>query len=112
MTDEKLEAFKLGDEHRSGLSKPASKAKGSEIDRDMSKSLGFQRIESMLEDEDPVEISQGLSELHRSVSELEMASATNRDKHEARKVMKAIELTGDLVDYLFQTKDGMAGGGA
>lgn len=109
MADDELKSFKIGDSHRVGMSKPAQSPARGKGSQDVSKSLGFQRIEGMLEAEDPEEVGRALSDLHRLLEEKQAASSTNRDKHEARKAMVAIELAANLVDYLYQTKEAMRG---
>ena len=110
MTEKKLESFKIGDTQKAGVAKPK---KGSEKQEDtpQSQSVGFARIEKILENDDAATMSENLSKLINSLDEFEKKATTNKDKAAAKKAIVAVERTADLLDYLFQTKTQMQSGG-
>jgi hypothetical protein len=105
MADKKLETFKIGDTQQRGVAAPSKKEKPKK--EEASHSLGFNRIENLLEKEDPAIVGQGLSNLLKTLEELHDKSSTNKDKAAAKKAMMAVEKAVDLMDYLFQTKAAM-----
>lgn len=100
--DAKLDGFKIGDSHRPGMSAPAKRA--GQADESVSQSVGFGRIEELLEKEDPVEVGQSLNRLLKELEAFGESASTNRDKAAAKKATAAVERAVDLMDYLFQTK--------
>ena len=105
MSDKELKSFKIGDNQQAGISSPVSSKTSGEADSPESQSVGFARIEKILEDETPETIGEKLSSL---ISELETfgnEASTNKDKLAAEKAVGAVEKVADLMDYLFQTKD-------
>jgi len=107
MADDKLKSFKIGDSHRPGMSAPAKKAGAQTDDKPESISLGFTRIETLLEKEDPVLVGEGLNALMQKLEPMAKSGATNRERAGAKAGMAAIERAVDLIDYLFQTKAAM-----
>jgi len=103
MADEKLESFKIGDSHRPGMSAPASKG-GKPADEAITSSLGFARIEELLEKEPPEQVGQSLNEIMSKLEELRDSADSNKVKAGATKALAAVERTVDLMDYLYQTK--------
>ncbi|MEZ4270656.1 MAG: hypothetical protein R3C68_04250 [Myxococcota bacterium] len=69
--------------------------------------MGFTRIETILEESDPVEVGENLNLLLKSLEKYQDEAGTNKDKAAARKAIGAVERTIDLMDYLFQTKAAM-----
>ena len=101
MTDKKLESFKIGDAQRAPAAQPQGKGAA---DPAQGQSVGFERIESLLDQEDPVEIGNNLSQIIESLNALASNAKTNRDKVAANKAVMAVERAVDLLDYLYQTK--------
>lgn len=97
----KLEAFKIGDTQKPTVARrsPAKPIK----EEPESRSLGFGRIERMLENETPESVSSALNHMLGALHELE-AKGGMKEKAAAKKAMIAVERTADLMDYLFQTK--------
>jgi len=104
MSDKELKSFKIGDNQSAGISSPVSAKANAAADSPESQSVGFARIEKILEDETPETIGEKLNSL---ISELETygnEASTNKDKLAAEKAVGAVEKVADLMDYLFQTK--------
>ena len=110
MTDKKLESFKIGDTQKPGVAK-AKKGSEKQGDAPQSQSVGFARIEKILETDDAATMGENLSKLIHSLDEFEKKASTNKDKAAAKKAVVAVERTADLLDYLFQTKTQMQSGG-
>lgn len=108
MADKKLESFKIGSTQQRGVASPGKKDKPKKEEGGYS--LGFSRIESLLEKEDPAVVGQGLSSLLSTLETLHEKSSTNKDKAAAKKAISAVEKAVDLMDYLFQTKASMESG--
>ncbi len=106
MADKKLETFKIGDTQRPGVLK-AKKGAEAPAPAPESKSVGFARIEKILEHDDAATLSENLGKLINSIEEFESKATTNKDKAAAKKAIVAVERTADLLDYLFQTKASM-----
>lgn len=105
MSDE-LKSFKIGDQKKPGIGKPAAK-KAAERE---SSSVGFPRIEAVVEAEKP-DLS-GLQARHAQLSEMAaVPQASNKEKAAAKKAAVAYERAQDLVEYLLETKARMAQGG-
>jgi hypothetical protein len=99
---EKLETFKAGDAQKKArtTAKRADEAKPGAS----AQSLGFRRIENILEQEEPGAISQSLNKIHNDLEALESTAKSNKEKAAAKKALMAVERAADLMDYLFQTK--------
>ena len=106
MTDDKLKSFKIGDSHRPGMSAP-TKRTGDAPQEEAGISLGFTRIETLLEKEDPVLVGEGLNKLMKELEQLEAGGGSNKERAAAKAGMAAVERAVDLIDYLFQTKAAM-----
>jgi hypothetical protein len=106
MPDKKVDPFKIGDSHRPGMSKPVqtTAAKRAENQEPQAFSLGFARIETMLEREDPDQVGEGLSNILKDLKALGEKAKANKDKLAVKKATAAVERAVDLMDYLFQTK--------
>jgi len=110
MTNKKLESFKIGDTQRPTVGKQAAAAGAVRQGEDQS--LGFARIERILENDDATAVGESLNSLLRALEEFETQAKTNKDKAAAKKAMIAVERGADLLDYLFQTKLSMQTGSA
>ena len=104
MTEKKLQSFKI-----SATQKPrvVSTAKG-KSDPPPAPSLGFSRLEKVLETEDAASVGQTLSGLLKQLEDVQAKAATPKDKAGAKKAIVAVERVVDLIDYLFQTKASLA----
>ncbi len=102
MADDKLKSFKIGDSQRPTAA-PVTQ-KGDQPASEESVTLGFARIENMLEKEDPVAIGENLNTLLKNLEELQSTVTTNKEKLAAKKAIAAVERAVDLMDFLFQTK--------
>ncbi len=103
-----IKSFKIGDSHRAGMTTPATKAGKLGMEAaEATQSLGFTRIEGLLDDEDPVAVGDSLNAILKSLEELHAGASTNRDKLQAQKAMVAVEKAVDLMDYLYQTKESL-----
>ena len=103
MSDKDLESFKIGSTHQPGISSPVSSHKN-EPSSPAEGSLGFPRIEKLLENEDPGDLSVKLNKLINDLEAFHENADSNQDKLAANKAMGAIERVADLMNYLFQTK--------
>ena len=107
MSDKELKSFKIGDSHKAGISSPVSSKTKESTGTPESQSVGFARIEKILEDETPETIGQKLSTLIKDLETFGSEATTNKDKLASQKAIGAVEKVADLMDYLFQTKDSM-----
>ncbi len=104
MADKKLESFKIGDTQP----RTAAPIKGSGKPQEEAISLGFSRIENMLEREDPVNVGEDLNKILKDLEEYQEKAPSNKEKLAAKKAIAAVERAADLMDFLFQTKEQMA----
>lgn len=105
---EELKSFKAGEKQRPGVEQPkAAKRTREQEQLHQEASLGFDRIERILEDEDPSEVISSLQALHESLAEVSDHATTPREKSEAGKALAAVERTSDLLNYLFEVKAAM-----
>jgi hypothetical protein len=102
--DKKLESFKIGDTQQPGVKKPAKGDDAARQAESEAASLGFRRIETILEDDDAMAVSENLSKLLQNLEAFEKQAKSNKDKAAAKKAIIAVERAADLLDYLFQTK--------
>jgi len=104
MGDDELKNFKIGANHRQGMSAPKTPVQKVGEEPADNVSLGFTRIESLLENEDPTKVGENLSHILESLGALKDESGTNRDKSQAQKAIGAVERAVDMLDYLYQVK--------
>jgi hypothetical protein len=106
MSDEDLKGFKISDQVRQRVNRPGGSSKeGAAVE---SSSVGFPRIEGLLEGED-LDLS-GFGERMSALQEL-ATSGSNKEKAGAKKAAIAYERVTDLLEHLVATKQAMAGGG-
>ena len=101
-----LQSFKVGDLQgppRVKESKPAFKppASGDEVQQ----SMGFLRIEALLDDGDPSEISNNFNNLLNTLETEAAEAPTPGQKHALGKAQGAVEKTADLLNYLLELQD-------
>ena len=104
MSDKDLESFKIGDSHQAGISNPVGAGPGASSGDDDAPSVGFERIETVLENETPETIGEKLSTMISDLEKFEGEASAQKDKLAAQKAIAAIARVADLMDYLFQTK--------
>jgi hypothetical protein len=109
MSDKKLESFKIGDKQKPRVKATSSAATKAEPAPE-TQTLGFARIEGILDKETPQEVGKSLARLLDQLAELDSRSKTPKEKSSAKKARAAVERTIDLLDYLFRTKAAMEGG--
>jgi hypothetical protein len=108
MAEEKLQTFKVSDRHKPRIDKGSQKKVGKE----MVHTMGFARIEELLDKEPPGVVGQNLARLLDSLAAYEAEGKTPKHKAAAKKARAAVEKTIDLLDYLFRTKEAMLAKGA
>lgn len=109
MADKKLESFKIGDKQKAGVAKSAS-AKAAEkkaAQPTESPTLGFRRIEKILETEAPDAIYERLLAVMAHLNELETHAKKPKEKSTIKKAKVGIERTLELMGFLFATRDQM-----
>jgi hypothetical protein len=103
MTNQDLKSFKISDQTKQPVDRPKSKA--GKAEPAAPPSVGFPRIEAVVESGDLGGLSERLATLQ------EMArSGSNKDKLAAKKAAAAYERASALLGYLLDTKVRLAGG--
>ena len=110
MSQKKLESFKAGSKQKPKVARPA-KQEAAQADA-AAQTLGFARIEGILEREEPGAVSKSLDDLYASIDQFEEHAKSAKDKNNAKKAKVAVERTIDLLNYLFQTKAELSQGQA
>ncbi len=105
MSDSKLEPFKIGDTRKPTVTNTTQKATKEEAPQ--AYSLGFKRIEGILETEELATVNANLDAIRQKLEELQKQGANNKEKAAAKKAIIALERTADLMEYLFQTKQAL-----
>ena len=101
MTDKKLKTFKISDTQRPMVSRSGMPQ---EQQQPESFSLGYEKIELLLETEDPNEVVSGMNRSLGSLQQVFENTRIQREKDAAIKSIRAYELTLDLLEFLFQTR--------
>ena len=104
MEKKELGSFKIGDTRKATVNAPKKPTPPSRDERSQAASLGFRRIEKILEDEDPEILGQSLSKLLKDLEGFQKGAKAAKDRSAAKKAIAAVERTADLMDYLFQTR--------
>lgn len=99
--DENLPSFKIADTRKPMVQRRGTQAKATEEEQ---RSLGFARIERILENEDHQSINAKLTDMLDGLASFEQGATATRDKAAVKKAVVAIERCADLMEYLFQTK--------
>ena len=105
MSDDDLKAFKIGDTQRPTVASSASSRKAAPEESPETLSVGFARIERLLEAESPDSISEKLGSILNGLEGFDQGASTPKDKAASKKAIAAVERAADLMDFLFQTKD-------
>ena len=106
MADEDLKSFKIGDMQGAPRAAPV-KPKQSMEPTPESQSVGFARIEKLLEAETPDAVTTQLTSILGNLEQFDADATTPKDKSASKKAIAAVERAADLMDYLFQTKAAM-----
>lgn len=101
-----LPSFKVGDlqgpprvkDAKAGFKPPASEA-------EVQQSMGFLRIEALLDEGDPSDISSNFNTLLDTLESKAASAATPAQKHALGKAQGAVEKTADLLNYLLELQD-------
>ena len=101
MADKELKSFKIGDTQRPSVGS-SGPAQGQEIVE--ATSVGFARIEQLLDSESPESVATQLTELLSTLESFQENASSNKDKAASKKAIAAVARSADLMDYLFQTK--------
>ena len=105
MADDKLASFKIGEKQKP---KVKSSAGGKATKKTQAnQTLGFARIEEILDLEAPGAVGARLAAILDDLDAGLAASTTPKDKSAYRKSRGALERTIDLLDYLFRTKEAL-----
>lgn len=95
-----LQSFKIGDTR-----KPTVQRRGAQKEESNdSRSLGFARIEKILENENHGSINQKLTGMLDAIADYEQGAAAVKEKAAVKKAVMAVERTAELMTYLFETK--------
>ena len=108
MADDELKSFKIGDMQAGAPAGPVTPKQASAPTPE-SQSVGFARIEKLLEAETPDGVSTQLSSILGNLEQFDAGATTPKDKSASKKAIAAVERAADLMDYLFQTKASMEG---
>lgn len=109
MTKKKLEAFKVADKHAPRV-KPSHGPSGDKAAPeagDEMQTLGFARIEELLDAARPGDMQRSLVALIDSLDTFMADSRSQKDRAQGKKAKMAVERTIDLLAYLFTTKEAM-----
>lgn len=100
-----LETFKIAEKHKPRITKSVTADTGHVQTAEAEKeTLGFARIEAILDEDHPSEVSRQLTLRLDALSEYEGEAKNTKDRAAARKARIGIERTADLLGYLFHTK--------
>lgn len=106
MADDDLKSFKIGDMQGGPRAAPVNPKQAPEPTPE-SQSVGFARIEKLLEAETPDAVSTQLTNILGNLEQFDSDATTPKDKSASKKAIAAVERAADLMDYLFQTKAAM-----
>lgn len=101
MADE-LKSFKVSQAQKQKAA-PA-RPKVEQVEESPQKTLGFARIEKLLETETRQSIQDKMTDLRQTLSAFADQAGANKDKASAKQAIQAVDLCRDLVNYLFDTK--------
>ncbi len=107
---QKLQTFRAGDLQAAKQQASSGRKKSSKNKPDaqaVAGSMGFERIERLLDEEVPGDVGQKLANLLDGLSEAERGAGSAKQKGSAKKARVAVERTIDLLDYLYQVKQGL-----
>ncbi len=105
MAKNELDSFKIAETRKPGVSSPKKGETAAPAAE--ARSLGFKRIEGLLEREDRATVQASLSRLKESLTALERGAKGNQDRAAAKKAIAAVDRTAELMDFLYDTKDSL-----
>jgi hypothetical protein len=104
MSDKKMSSFKAGDLQKQAQQRaPSSKPTQTQNDA-AHQTLGFARIEAMLDKEDPKEVLNGLMKIIDRLNAYEASASSAKEKAAAQKARRGLEQGVALVEYLYDVK--------
>lgn len=106
MTKKKLETFKVADKHAPRV-KPSAGASASSAPEQPKETLGFSRIEEVLDAAKPGDVQRSLVGLTDALDVYMSDSRGQKERAQAKRAKIAVERTIDLLAYLFETKEAM-----
>lgn len=108
MSDNELQSFKVGAKQPTGV-RQHSKAppSGKQSAPAEPPTLGFQRIETILDKEQPSAVQQRMGALADALDAVAASAAPAKDKANAKRAKLAVTRTVELLAYLFATKEQM-----
>lgn len=101
MSSDELKGFKISDQVRQRVDRPAGGGKKGAGKSGEGESVGFPRVEALVGSEEP-DLS-GLSTRMAALQEL-AASGSMKEKAGAKKAAVAYERAADLIEHLLETK--------
>lgn len=102
-----MESFKIGDARRPQLSSVSTRQAGKNAKEETSQSLGFERIEKFLEQDDASEQLKALEDSIASLKQLSADAVSPREKAAAEKALVAYGHLMNLIQFLLKTKEQM-----
>lgn len=106
--DNSLKSFKIAETKKPTVKSSATKTpKPEEEAKPENGTLGFARIEALLDQESPEHVQANLTALLDSLTNLETTARTPKAKAGVKRAKLAVERTQDLLTYLFKTKEAM-----
>ena len=108
MSEKELETFKVGDRHAPRVKPSATASKAaSEPAQSPQETLGFARIEELLDSAQPGDVQRDLVQLTDRLDTVMADARGHKEKSQAKRAKMAVERTIDLLAYLFETKEAM-----
>jgi hypothetical protein len=109
MTQKKIDSFKVADKHppRVKPSQAQSTAGATPTPSDETQTLGFARIEELLDTAQPGDMQRSLVGLIDDLDAYMAETRSQKDRAQGKKAKMAVERTIDLLTYLFSTKEAM-----
>lgn len=104
MSDKKMESFKIGDAQKPAVSVTQKDRDAVKQAQAEATSLGFRRIESLLEEQDRDSVIETLGGLKQRLQELHDGSGTHKEKATAKRAATAVDKTMALMAYLYDVK--------
>jgi hypothetical protein len=108
MSEKELETFKVGERHAPRVKPSATAAKtAAESVQSPQETLGFARIEELLDSAQPGDVQRDLVQLTDRLDTVMADARGQKEKSQAKRAKMAVERTIDLLAYLFETKEAM-----
>ena len=105
MSSDELKSFKIGDSQPKRLTPTRKDAEAARKEAEAeAASVGFRRIEELLDDHDEDTVRAKLDGLESACSERLEAAKSHKDKAAAQKAQKAIVQVRGLIEHLFDIR--------